>query len=161
MARPWSRKGKDPTEAPADDDDPAVALDSDEHAWWAQHEVTGAWVPRQRAATEGEPERDILAEHFGEDWRTSFGFTPAPDAPAVDAPPADEAPPVDTSDPYAVLEVSPDAAWDEIVAAHRRQARRHHPDRLAGEAPAASAAAEDRIRDINAAYQELRVRRGR
>lgn len=160
MARPWSRR-KDAAEPTATEDAPAVTLDSDEHAWWSQHEVTGAWSPRHRAtASETEPERDILAEHFGADWRTSFGFTPAPDAPAADEPAAD-APPIDTSDAYAVLEVSPDATWEDIVAAHRLQARRHHPDRLAGEAPAVIAAAEDRIRDINAAYQELRVRRGR
>jgi DnaJ domain len=161
MARPWSRKGKEPAEPPAGEDEPAVALDSDEHAWWSQREVTGAWSRHHHATpTETEPERDILAEHFGADWRTSFGFTPAPEPPAIDEP-ADEGPPIDTSDPYAVLEVSPDAPWEDIVAAHRRQARRHHPDRLAGEPPAVIAVAEDRIRDINAAYQELRVRRGR
>lgn len=162
MARPWSRKGKEPTEPPAAEDDAPVALDGDEHAWWAQHEVSGTWTPRREAGGPGEPaeaERDILAEHFGADWRTSFGFS-APETPA-DSPPVEDPAPIDTSDPYAVLEVSADAAWEEIVAAHRRQARRHHPDRLAGQSPVAIAAAEDRIRHINAAYQELRVRRGR
>jgi DnaJ-domain-containing protein 1 len=139
-----------------------VALDAEEHAWWAQREVSGPWSPpAQKGRDPAEPERDILAEHFGADWRTSFGFTPPPDTAPAEEPTVEEVAPIDTSDPYAVLEVSPDAAWDEIVAAHRQQARRHHPDRLAGEAPATIAAAEDRIRDINAAYQELRVRRGR
>ena len=114
------------------------------------------------SATDAEPERDILAEHFGADWRTSFGFTPPPDdASPSEEPAVEDTPPIDASDAYAVLDVSPDATWEDIVAAHRLQARRHHPDRLAGEAPAVVAAAEDRIRDINAAYQELRVRRGR
>lgn len=166
MARPWLRKGKEPTEPPAAGDESPVALDGDEHAWWSQHEVTSSWSPRQASSTAEavkvpEAERDILAEHFGADWRTSFGFTPAPDVAPGDEPPVEEAPEIDRSDPYAVLEVSPDATWDDIVAAHRRQARQHHPDRLAGEAPAAIAHAEDRIRDINAAYQQLRVRRGR
>lgn len=161
MARPWSRKGQEPPEQAADDDT-SVVLDSDEHAWWTQREVTGAWSPRPQGASEStpEPERDILAEHFGADWRTSFGFTPAPDD-TDDEPAVDEDQEIDRSDPYAVLEVSPEATWDDIVAAHRRQARRHHPDRLAGESAATLAAAEDRIRDINAAYQQLRVRRGR
>lgn len=162
MARPWSHKGK-PAE-PVAEDEPPVALDGDEHAWWSQHEVTDAWSPRQTGSSAEAPEseRDILAEHFGPDWRTSFGFTPAPegDAPG-DEPAVEEGPAIDTSDPYAVLEVSPDATWEAIVAAHRRQARQHHPDRRAGEGAAAMAAAEERIRDINAAYQELRVRRGR
>ena len=162
MARPWSRKGKEP-DAPPVADDPVVSLDGDEHAWWSQREVTGTWSPRQRAtAADPETERDILAEHFGDDWRTSFGFTPAPDdASPSEEPAVEDTPPIDTSDAYAVLDVSPDATWEDIVAAHRLQARRHHPDRLAGEAPAVVAAAEDRIRDINAAYRELRVRRGR
>jgi DnaJ like chaperone protein len=66
-----------------------------------------------------------------------------------------------TSDPYAVLEVETTATWDEIVEAHRRMARRHHPDRLVGRPDAEIAAGEDRIRVINAAYADLRVRRGR
>ena len=59
-----------------------------------------------------------------------------------------------------MLEVEPTATWDEIVAAHRHQARVHHPDRLFGQSAEEKAAAEERIRVINAAYQELRVRRG-
>ena len=63
-------------------------------------------------------------------------------------------------DPYEVLEVEPTATWDEIIAAHRRQARVHHPDLLFGQSDEETAAAEGRIRVINAAYKELRVRRG-
>ena len=56
----------------ADVDD--ARLDDDEHAWWAQREIDEVWTPREEPAPEAEPERDVLAEHFGEDWRTSFGF---------------------------------------------------------------------------------------
>ena len=60
-----------------------------------------------------------------------------------------------------MLEVEPTATWEEIVAAHRHQARVHHPDRLFGQSEEEKAEGEDRIRVINAAYQELRIRRGK
>lgn len=69
--------------------------------------------------------------------------------------------PVEAEDPYEVLEIDPSATWEEIVEAHRRMARHHHPDRLVGRAAAEIVAGEDRIRAINAAYAELKVRRGR
>jgi curved DNA-binding protein CbpA len=40
-------------------------------------------------------------------------------------------------------------------------ARLHHPDRLFGQSEDEVAAAEEQIRRINIAYQELRVRRAR
>jgi hypothetical protein len=148
---PWSRKRKARTEPPAGPE-PAesVRLDGDDHAWWAQEEVTRAWRPREpRAAPE--PERDILAEHFGPDWRTSFGFTPHEDLEEEPGEP----------DPYAILEIDESATWDEIVAAHRHQVRVNHPDRLFGQSDEEKAEGDERIRVINAAYAELRVRRGR
>jgi len=153
MARPWSRKPKDSPEPAPADAEPAesVRLDGEDHAWWAQEEVTQAWRPRDpRAAPE--PERDILAEHFGPDWRTSFGFT-------SEGEDDEEAEPGEL-DPYEVLEVEPTATWDEIVAAHRNQARMYHPDRLVDQSDEERARGEDRIRVINMAYRELRVRRG-
>jgi DnaJ-domain-containing protein 1 len=180
MARPWSRKGRDDgadgRAATSGGDDEHVALDGEEHAWWAQRDVSEVWVPRGEPAAEQVDsrggERDILADHLGEDWRAAFGFTTADGTPVTEAPeaapavpPGTEAPPapepIDTSDPYAVLDVPSTATWEEIVDAHRRAARRHHPDRLVGRPDHEIAAAEDRIRHINAAYRELKVRRGR
>ncbi|MGH9085301.1 MAG: J domain-containing protein [Acidimicrobiales bacterium] len=181
MARPWSRKGRDDGEdgrAPhSGRDDEHVDLDGEEHAWWAQRDVSEVWAPRGEPPREPDDgrggERDILADHLGEDWRTAFGFTTADGTPVTEAPepqpaaatPEAEAPlapePVDASDPYAVLDVASTATWEEIVDAHRRQARRHHPDRLVGRPDDEVAAAEDRIRHINAAYRQLKVRRGR
>ncbi len=140
-------------------------LAADEHAWWAQRDVQAAWAPHAAPET-GEAERDVLAEHFGPDWRDSF------ELPHSDGPPREDdlAPPepfellgepLDTSDPYKVLEVAPTATWEEIVAAHRRMARRHHPDRYADRPRVDVEAAEERIRAINVAYAELRVRRGK
>ncbi len=164
MARPWSRKRKGetpPTTPPASEPAEASRLDvDDDHAWWAQTEVTEVWRPKRRkTAAEPEEKRDILAEHFGDDWRTSFGFTPPTDE-ELAAERALEQRAVDDQDPYKVLEIEPTATWDEIVAAHRHQARVHHPDRLFGQSEEEKAEGEDRIRVINAAYQELRVRRG-
>lgn len=152
---PWSRKQGRSAERASAEAGPAgsVRLDGDDHAWWAREEVATVWRPG--STTTPAPERDILAEHLGEDWRTRFGFTPAEDA--DDEPRA--------PDPYDVLEVAPTATWAEIVAAHRRQARIHHPDQLFGQPTEGMAEerprGEERIRAINAAYQELRIRRGR
>ena len=169
MARPWSRKGRHESTAAVPHDPDDADLEAEEHAWWAQRDLQDVWAPRPSDPTSEhdepavpEPERDVLAEHFGDDWRTSFGFEPAPHSPAPEPePPAPPEEPVDTSDPYAVLEVEPTATWEEIVRAHRAVARRHHPDSLAGRPDHEVAAAEERIRAINIAYQELRVRRGR
>jgi hypothetical protein len=51
-------------------------------------------------------------------------------------------------DPHAVLGVAPGSSPEEVTAAYRRMAMRHHPDRAGGDGKA--------IRDINAAYAMLR-----
>lgn len=168
MAPRFSRR-RDRAEDPDDGDGGTTDLGADEHAWWAQREVATPWVPRGAPAPD-EAKPDVLAEHFGADWRTSFGLpldeAPPPepvgdDEPPEDAEDAEDAGEIDPSDPYAVLRVDPSATWEEIVDAHRRMARRHHPDRLFGQSEAEVAAAEEQIRRINIAYQELRVRRAR
>lgn len=162
MARLWSRKKKDasPPEPASSEPAESVRLDDDDHAWWAQEEVKEVWRPRDpRAVGTEEPKRDILAEHFGEDWRTSFGFTP-PTEEQQAAEAAREQQALDDQDPYKVLQVDPEATWDEIVAAHRHQARVNHPDLLFGQSEEEKAESEERIRVINNAYKELRIRRG-
>ena len=155
MARLWSRKrnARAPADVePAPEDTESVRLTGDEHAWWSESEVTEAWKPRRRTPEqqEAEEKRDILAEHFGEDWRTSF-MAPSPEE--------DEQ--GNDDDPYQVLAIEPRATWEEIVVAHRHMARIHHPDRLFGQSDEEKAGSEERIRVINAAYEELRIRRGK
>lgn len=159
MVRLWSRKRNDSPEhqPPSDESAKGVDLDDAQHAWWAKEEVKEVWRPRPPEDLEPEPKRDILAEHFGDDWRTSFGFTPPTDEQRA-AERDDEA--LDERDPYKVLGVEPTATWDEIVAAHRHQARVNHPDLLFGQSEEEKGASEERIRVINAAYKELRIRRG-
>lgn len=159
MAPRFSRRRRDKDavgDGPASDEEPA-RLDDDEHAWWAQRDIDAVWTPREAPTLDDPPpERDVLADHFGEDWRTSFGF----DEPAGPPGPGEPSPPEPT-DPYEVLGIDASATWEEIVEAHRRLARHHHPDRLVGRTDAEVAAGEDRIRAINAAYAELKVRRGK
>lgn len=55
----------------------------------------------------------------------------------------------DTLDPYAVLGVSPHATRQEVASAHRRLAKRHHPDIDPGPGSA------ERMRRINDAWRIL------
>ena len=159
----WSRKrdkAKKPVAPAFPEPAESVRLDDDDHAWWAQSEVEDVWKPRERKRKEPEKEeRDILAEHFGDDWRTNFLYT-GPTEEQLEEERRRQQQRLDDEDPYKVLQVSEDATWDEIVAAHRHQARVHHPDRLFGQSEEEKAEGEERIRVINQAYQELRVRRG-
>ena len=57
------------------------------------------------------------------------------------------------SDPYKVLNVSPDASDDEIKRAYRNLAKKYHPDRYQN-SPLAEKASE-KMKEINAAYDEI------
>jgi hypothetical protein len=58
-----------------------------------------------------------------------------------------------TADPYAVLGVARDATALQVARAHRRLAKRHHPDLQVGAQGAA--AASERMRRINEAWAIL------
>jgi hypothetical protein len=60
--------------------------------------------------------------------------------------------------PYDVLGVRENAPIEEITAAYRKQAQMNHPDRVASMAPEFRDLAERRMKEINAAYDELRRR---
>lgn len=60
-------------------------------------------------------------------------------------------------DPYKVLGVSPNASDDEVKAAYRALAKKYHPDAYANN-PLADLAAE-KMKDINAAYEEVQKQR--
>ena len=59
---------------------------------------------------------------------------------------------------FKVLGVEPDASRAEISAAYKQKARMYHPDRVATLAPEVREAAEIRMKEINAAYGELKRR---
>jgi DnaJ-class molecular chaperone len=56
---------------------------------------------------------------------------------------------------YEILEVNEGATLEEITEAYRKQARMNHPDKVANMAPEFQEMAEQRMKEINAAYQEL------
>jgi hypothetical protein len=57
---------------------------------------------------------------------------------------------------YEVLGVREGASMEEVTAAYRKQAQMNHPDRVANMAAEFRELAEHRMKDINAAYNELR-----
>lgn len=57
---------------------------------------------------------------------------------------------------YATLGVSPGASDESIDKAYRKLMAKYHPDRVAGAADEIRELAEQRARDINAAYDKIR-----
>jgi hypothetical protein len=60
--------------------------------------------------------------------------------------------------PYEILGVTPNASEAEITAAYRKMAQMYHPDKVAGLAPEFREIANRRMKEINAAYEELKRR---
>ncbi|MFC1935682.1 DnaJ family molecular chaperone [Chloroflexota bacterium] len=60
--------------------------------------------------------------------------------------------------PYEVLQVRHGASREEITAAYRRLVRQYHPDKVANLAPEFREVAERRMKEINAAYEQLKRR---
>jgi hypothetical protein len=102
----------------------------------------------------GRPPLASLGEHAPAAAEEHVAGGDASDEDAVALP----APVTGEIDPYELLGVTRAATWEQITAAYRRRARAWHPD---GADPVEAARRHDLIRDLNAAYRELRVRRGR
>ena len=62
-------------------------------------------------------------------------------------------------DPYAVLGLAEDASDGEVDRAYRRLIAQYHPDRLTGAADELRLQAEDKAREINAAYDRIQKSR--
>ena len=63
-------------------------------------------------------------------------------------------------DPYAVLGITREAGEREIKTAYRRLISQHHPDKLGDVPEELKRRAEERAREINAAYEKIRAQRG-
>jgi DnaJ like chaperone protein len=61
-------------------------------------------------------------------------------------------------DPYVVLGVSRQASLQEIKSAYRKLANKYHPDKMHDLGEEFKALAEERFKEINAAYHELSSR---
>jgi len=62
-------------------------------------------------------------------------------------------------DPYMVLDVDPSADDETIRRAWQRLVSQYHPDKLEGAAPELRAQADERLREINRAYDLIQQRR--
>ena len=63
-------------------------------------------------------------------------------------------------DPYAVLAIDRTANESEIKRAYRKLMSQHHPDKLGDVPDELKRRAEERAREINAAYERVKAERG-
>jgi DnaJ-domain-containing protein 1 len=111
------------------------------------------------------PEEDVFerfSERFGgsvsreRDPRQEAKEDPQRERPRNTPPPTPLAPPSSLSPALEVLGLGAGASPAEIVAAYRRLARTYHPDKVAGEPQEVREFFERRMKEINAAYSELK-----
>ena len=57
---------------------------------------------------------------------------------------------------FRILEISPDASNDEIKRAYRKMANKYHPDKVSHLGKEIQAAAEEKFKALNNAYQQLK-----
>lgn len=95
------------------------------------------------------------APHRPASSKTSWGYQQSSDYPRKELPKTED--PEESSDesPYHILRVPPNASKDEIIAAYRKSAQMYHPDKVAGLALEFRELAEERMKAINAAYEQL------
>ena len=122
-----------------------------EHAWWAERErLQRVFVAA--ASDDGETRESPLKDYWSPESLFTWGRRPGDEDDLWEDEPV---PP----DPYEVLGLPLYATWDQVTAAHRRLAKEHHPDRLLDASAEDRAASEERMREVNMAYNELRRQR--
>jgi DnaJ like chaperone protein len=66
----------------------------------------------------------------------------------------------DIDSAYKVLEISTDATDDEVKAAYRKMAVKFHPDKVEHLGPEVQQSAKEKFQQLQAAYDEIKKRRG-
>lgn len=66
----------------------------------------------------------------------------------------------DIDSAYKVLEITPDATDEEVKAAYRKMAVKYHPDKVEHLGPEIQKSAKEKFQQLQAAYQEVKKRRG-
>ena len=65
-----------------------------------------------------------------------------------------------TDESYKILEISPDASESEIKKAFRKMAVKYHPDKVSHLGEDYKKAAEEKIKKVNEAYEQIKKERG-
>lgn len=66
----------------------------------------------------------------------------------------------ETGGDYKILEITQDASNDEIKSAYRKMAKKYHPDKVASLGDAVKKQAEEKFREVQDAYENLKKARG-
>ncbi|MFA5418921.1 MAG: TerB family tellurite resistance protein [Bacteroidales bacterium] len=66
----------------------------------------------------------------------------------------------DTESAYKILEIEPSATNEEVKKAYRELAKKYHPDKVAHLGEEVKKAAEEKIMQLNAAYDSIKAKRG-
>jgi hypothetical protein len=161
--RRWWRRRERPAEEAVD-----IADDAD-HAWWAARDGIGE-VPQGRRRHRGDPPRSDLPPGDGPGidpsywspeslYESSAGADDPLGEPDADRWTRGRGEPVradDAIDPWDVLGLDTSAPWADVVRRHRDLAKRFHPDHHGTAGSDARAEAEQRMAEVNAAFDELR-----
>ena len=66
----------------------------------------------------------------------------------------------DATSAYKVLEITPDATDEEVKKAYKKMAVKHHPDKVSHLGEDVRRQAEEKFKEINAAYEQIKKERG-
>lgn len=140
-----------------------VDLSDGDHAWWASSRVQHApsYAP-EAPDGDGAPDaqgrwdyRDVFAADVNGAIDREFGPQGA-DSPRPDDEGRDLAEVFAEESAFRALGLEPGAPWDDVVVAHRRIAKRYHPDRLIHAEDHERVEGEQKMIEANAAYETLR-----
>jgi hypothetical protein len=95
---------------------------------------------------------------FADCWRAVHSHIGRAEERRSEIPTGPDKPPGPGEPAFRVLGLNSDASAAEISAAYRRLAQMYHPDKVAGLAPEFQTLADQRMKEINAAYEGLKHR---